>query len=206
MAEPAAPEREAPTGVDPVTAVAGRRRVAPFVALAVAVVFAVLFVILAGSKTRTNESNAGTPLLGNPAPAIVGETLDGGTFDLSRRRGSWVVLNFFQTTCLPCQQEHPELVRFAEKQAELPDGAELVTVVWQDNADAVRSYFAEHGGGTWPVVLDDADVNVRYGVARVPETWIIDPSGIVQVHYVGAIVEDGPTGLTAKLDELRGNA
>lgn len=181
-------------------AVTRRRRIAPLAALGAAVILAVLFVILAGSKTRTNESNASTPLLGKAAPAIVGDTLDGGTFDLARRRGSWVVLNFFQTTCLPCQQEHPELVEFAERQAGMEGGAELVTVVWQDNADAVRSFFAENGGGTWPVVLDDADVNVRYGVARVPETWIIDPNGVVRVHYVGAIEQDG---LTAKLDELR---
>ena len=33
------------------------RRIAPFVALAVAVVFAIFFAILAGSKTRTNQSN-----------------------------------------------------------------------------------------------------------------------------------------------------
>ena len=52
--------------------------IAPFVALAVAVVFAIFFAILAGSKTRTNQSNADTPLLGKAAPTIVGDTLDGG--------------------------------------------------------------------------------------------------------------------------------
>lgn len=205
MLDDAEPSGDAGAAAVP-AGVRGRRRIAPLVALGVAVVFAVFFAILAGSKTRTNESNASTPLLGMPAPSIVGETLDGGTFDLARRRGSWVVLNFFQTTCLPCQQEHPELVAFDEEQAARPDGAELVTIVWQDNADAVRSFFAEHGGGTWPVVLDDADVNVRYGVARVPETWIIDPAGVIRVHYVGAIVNDGPNGLSAKLDELRSAA
>ncbi|HEY5861025.1 MAG TPA: hypothetical protein VIX62_12130, partial [Actinomycetota bacterium] len=56
------------------------RRIAPFVALAVAVVFAIFFTILAGSKTRSNQSNADTPLLGQAAPTIVGDTLDGGTF------------------------------------------------------------------------------------------------------------------------------
>ena len=179
------------------------RRIAPFVALAVAVVFAIFFVILAGSKTRTNQSNADTPLLGKAAPTIVGDTLDGETFDLSRRRGSWVVLNFFQSSCVPCRDEHPELVQFADDQAGLADGAELVTVVWRDNADAVQAFFDENGGGDWPVVLDDANVAVAYGVAKVPETWIIDPSGRIRVHYVGEVTAAGPTGLSAKLDELR---
>lgn len=179
------------------------RRIAPFVVLAVAVVFAVFFTILAGSKTRTNQSNPDTPLLGKAAPTIVGDTLDGGTFDLSRRRGSWVVLNFFQSSCAPCKDEHPELVKFADDQAGMVDGAELVTVVWRDNADAVQAFFDANGGGDWPVVLDDANVAVAYGVAKVPETWIIDPSGRIRVHYVGEVTAAGPTGLSAKLDELR---
>ena len=154
------------------------RRIAPFVALAVAVVFAIFFTILAGSKTRSNQSNADTPLLGKAAPTIVGDTLDGGTFDLSRRRGSWVVLNFFQSSCAPCKDEHPELVAFAADQASRADGAELVTVVWRDNADAVQAFFDANGGGDWPVVLDDANVAVAYGVAKVPETWIIDPAAV----------------------------
>ena len=38
-------------------------------------------------------------------------------FDLARRKGSWVVLNFFNSTCAPCKAEHPELVEFTEQQA-----------------------------------------------------------------------------------------
>ena len=179
------------------------RRVAPFVALAVGVVFAVLFVILAGSKSRTNESDPDSPLLGKAAPAIVGPTLDGGTFDLSRRRGSWVVLNFFQSSCAPCKAEHPELVEFADAQAGQTGGAELVTVVWRDSTDAVQSFFDDNGGGDWPVVLDESNVAVAYGVAKVPETWIVDPNGVIRVHYVGKVTADGPNGLSAKIAELQ---
>jgi hypothetical protein len=67
----------------------------------------------------------------------------------------------------------------------------------------VQAFFDENGGGDWPVVLDDANVAVAYGVAKVPETWIIDPSGRIRVHYVGEVTAAGPTGLSAKLDELR---
>ena len=35
-------------------------------------------------------------------------TLDDESFDLARRKGSWVVLNFFNSTCVPCVAEHPE--------------------------------------------------------------------------------------------------
>ena len=43
------------------------------------------------------------------------------------------MLNFFQSTCLPCKAEHPELVAFADQQARIADGAELYTVVWDDS-------------------------------------------------------------------------
>ena len=111
-----------------------------------------LFVVLAGSDASTNET-ADTPLLDEPAPEAVGMRADGSAFDLARRKGSWVVLNFFTSTCVPCQQEHPDLVRFAEQQAALGgDGAELYTVVYDDDRGAVEDFFAENGGD-WPVVL-----------------------------------------------------
>ncbi len=80
-----------------------------------AIVVAGLFVVLAGSEPTTNET-AETNLMGQAAPEAVGELADGTPFELARRKGDWVVLNFFQSSCVPCQQEHPELVRFVEQQ------------------------------------------------------------------------------------------
>jgi cytochrome c biogenesis protein CcmG, thiol:disulfide interchange protein DsbE len=165
---------------------APRRRLAPFVALGVAAVLAALFAVLANGKAVKPDVTSSF-LLGRPAPAVVTSTLDGKSFDLSRRKGSWVVLNFFTSTCLPCKAEHPELVAFAEQQAGIIDGAELYTVVKDDSDDAVSAWFAERGG-TWPIVKDDnGSIATAFGVAQVPETWIIDPSGIVARRYATTI-------------------
>ena len=155
-----------------------RTRLAPFVALAVAAVVAGLFVVLAGSDASTNE-RADTPLLDEPAPEAVGVRADGSAFDLARRKGSWVVLNFFTSTCVPCQQEHPDLVRFAHQQASLGgDGAELYTVVYDD----------------------DGSIAVSFGVSQVPETWIIDPTGVVRGRIITRVTADY---LANQLQELR---
>jgi cytochrome c biogenesis protein CcmG, thiol:disulfide interchange protein DsbE len=168
---------------------APRRRLAPFVALGVAAVLAALFVVLANGKAVKPDVTSSF-LLGKPAPAVVSVTLDRKAFDLSRRKGSWVVLNFFQSSCLPCKAEHPQLVAFAEQQAGIPDGAELYTVVKDDSDDAVSKWFAEQGGG-WPIVTDDdGSIATAFGVAQVPETWIIDPSGIVVRRYATTITAD----------------
>jgi cytochrome c biogenesis protein CcmG, thiol:disulfide interchange protein DsbE len=176
-----------------------RRRVAPFVALAVGAVLVGLVAVLATSKGGTVDT-AKTPLLGQPAPVVQTDTIDGQPFDLATRKGSWVVLNFFATWCPPCVQEHPELVRFQAAQAAQADGAELVTVVNNDDPSKVKDFFATNGG-SWPVLADPGGrVYVSFGVAKVPETWIIDPNGIVVARVVSNITADR---LTAIIDGLK---
>ena len=168
-----------------------RRPVAPFIALAVALVLGSLFWVLATSSSGPTDTLGlvESPLIGKPAPAVRGTTADGATFELSRRKGSWVVVNFFNSRCVPCKAEHPELVAFIQQQATLgADGAELYAIDQPpDSAEEIKAFFAERGGN-WPVVLDDDGlVNVAFGVAQVPETFIIDPDGIVRVRWAGPI-------------------
>lgn len=177
----------------------GRRRVAPFVALAVAGVLAALFWVLAGAESGVNDT-ADTYLRGRPAPLVRSTTLDGETIDLSRRKGSWLVLNFFNSTCVPCIQEHPDLVEFAEQQAAIPAGAELYTVVNNDRDDAVRAFFDEHGGD-WPVITDpNGQISVDFGVSKVPETWIVNPDGVVVARYITRVTADA---LSAQIQRFR---
>ena len=152
--------------------------------LIVAVVVAGLIYVLAGADATPNET-ADSPLINGAAPDAVGTLDSGGRFDLSRRKGSWVVLNFFQSSCVPCVQEHPELVEFNERQqAMVDDGAELYTVVYDDDRPSVERFFAEEGGD-WPIVYDDdGSIAVSFGVSKVPETWIIDPNGIVRERII----------------------
>lgn len=172
------------------TGSARRGRVAPFVALAVAIVLAGLFVVLASSDTG-GDKQVQSFLLGRPAPSVVSTTLDDQPFDLSRRKGSWVVLNFFDPTCVPCVDEHPELIALAEQQLQIDGGAELYTIISARGSDeSVREFFADNGGG-WPVIRDpDGGVSVDFGVAQVPETWIIDPTGVVRRRFAGPVTAD----------------
>jgi cytochrome c biogenesis protein CcmG/thiol:disulfide interchange protein DsbE len=167
-----------------------RRRIAPIVVLVVAAVLGGLFWVLAASRADNDTSGViESHLLGDPAPSLRSTTLDDEPFDLSRRKGSWVVLNFFNSTCVPCVAEHPELVRFVEQQATLgADAAELYTILqFGDRLDSVRAFFDEREGD-WPIVRDDdGGINVSFGVAQVPETFIIDPDGIVRLRWAGSI-------------------
>jgi cytochrome c biogenesis protein CcmG/thiol:disulfide interchange protein DsbE len=174
------------------------RRLAPLVAVAVAVVVALLVLVAAMAKSSTKDT-ADTPLLGQAAPVVQTQTVDGQPFDLAARRGSWVVLNFFSTWCQPCVAEHPALLQFAQAQAQQGDGGELVTVVFNDSLDAVRSFFKQHGGD-WPKLSDpDGRIQVAFGVAKSPETWIIDPDGVVRARIISQVTSDQLTTLLAQL-------
>jgi len=186
----------------------GRRRipVAPLVAGAVAIVVALVFVVLARADPVTDEK-ADTPLLDRAAPDVTGEVVGGGAFDLSRRRGSWVVLNFFQSDCQPCKREHEQLVQFAGQQQALgSSGAELYTIATPPDTDAaVEDFFATYGGGDWPVVRDyDGEAMVAYGVSKVPETWIIDPDGIVRGRFISEVTASGLDDALAQLQAAYG--
>jgi len=176
-----------------------RSRRSSLIAAAVGVVVALFFVVLVVSSPEDRET-AASPLLGNPAPVVKSTTLDNAQFDLSRRRGSWVMFNFFNSTCVPCRQEHPELVAFHEAQTSVATPTELYSIINDDSDNAVRAFF-DANNGDWPKVRDDdGSIAVAFGVAKVPETWIIDPNGFVRMRFIGAVTKDL---LTEKVTELQ---
>ena len=161
------------------------RRTALVIAAAVGVIFAGLIVILATRDPATTRL-ARSPLLGKPAPDVAGRTVDGSSFRLVDLRGRWVLVNFFATWCVPCRQEHPDLIRFALRH-EFAGDAAVVGVVYDDDAGAVRRFRTKQGGD-WPMVLDPSGrTALDFGVAGVPESFLISPDGFVAAKVVGGI-------------------
>lgn len=189
-------------GDDGSTSAGGRRRVAPYIAGGVAVVVLALLIVLVAADKNPAES-ADSPLIGNLAPDSRGELADGTPFDLSRRKGSWVVLNFFTHNCVPCIREHPELIEFAEQQRALgAGGAELYTIVRDSSRQQVDEFFAERGGD-WPIVYDPAyQFSNDFGVVQVPETWVIDPNGFVRSRQISQVTAEG---LGALINQMKAN-
>jgi cytochrome c biogenesis protein CcmG/thiol:disulfide interchange protein DsbE len=174
-----------------------RTHKARWAALAVAVPVALLVAVLA-TRPEAATRVADSPLLGKPAPDLAGSTIDGQDFDLRRSQGRWVLINFFATWCVPCRQEHPELVRFAELHRQSGD-AEVVAVVYDDSVDAVRDY-RQKEGGDWPMVADPKGrIGLDWGVAGVPESYLVSPDGVVAAKVVGGVRLAALEGLLSRV-------
>ena len=171
-----------------VETVAARRRprTALWVAIALGVAIALLVGVLA-TRDPASTRLVRSPLVGKLVPDIAKPTInDQGDFSLREQRGKWVLVNFFATWCVPCQQEHDDLVRFAAAHAG-SDDATVVSVVFSDETSDVRRYFARLGGD-WPVVSDpDGAIATDFGVARVPESYLVAPSGLVVGKVTGGV-------------------
>ena len=167
----------------------GPRRRWPVVVAAVALLGAVGMVVVLGSAAGTDGPGSASALIGRPVPPVVGETMDGETFDLADHAGEFVVVNFFATWCVPCLVEHPELIRFSERHAETGD-ASVVSVVFQDDPEAVARFF-ETNGGDWPVLSSSTGrTALEFGVTGVPESYVVAPDGTVVARFISGVRAD----------------
>lgn len=164
------------------------------VSILVGFLLAGFVMVLARSKSAESRL-ADSPLLGKPAPAVNARLIDGSSFDLDSQAGRWVVVNFFATWCVPCREEHPELVKFATSSA----GATIVSIAYTDDAATVQKFFDEHGGD-WAVVDDsEGKIALDWGVRGVPESYLVSPTGFVVAKIIGGVSQDYLTDLISRL-------
>ena len=182
------------TGIE--TVASSRRHTARWTAVALGLVL-LSFVAVLATRRSAADKQADSPLLGKPAPALSGTGLDGREVGLADVQGKWVVVNFIASWCVPCRQEHPELVKFTQRHQAAGDAA-VLGVIFDDSAANVRRFFAELGGA-WPVISDPGGrIALDYGVRGPPESFLIDPNGFVVWKGIGQVSADGLDRLVAQ--------
>ena len=133
---------------------------------------------------QTSEQRAAT---NEKAPAVVGTTLDGSTFDLADFAGKPVVINFWGPSCVPCRDEFPLLEAKVAQHA--ADGLTIVGVLTDDPVDPARQFVAAYGG-TWPTVIDpDKSIKTAYRVTARPQTYFVDRTGVIRAIQVGELTD-----------------
>lgn len=154
------------------------------IVLALLVALATTLVVVLIARAPTNGPRVA---VGEPAPPIVGTTIDGEAFDLAALRGRPVIVNFWASWCIPCRDEFPLFE--AALQTHAADELTIVGVLFEDQPDAAAAFMASFDAG-WPSVPDpDGTLATRFRVVAPPQTFFIDGSGTIQSIQIGELTE-----------------
>lgn len=150
--------------------------------------FALLVVVLAFgiyNAPRNGSKVIDSPLLGKLAPAFTLPKLtdSGQQFSGSALRGRWHLVNVWGTWCIECRAEHAVLLQI-KGEGRVP----IVGIDWKDEDTAALAWLAQLGNPYETVLADrDGRVAIDWGVYGAPESFLVDPQGIVVEKQTGAM-------------------
>lgn len=134
-------------------------------------------------------------------PAVPGLKVPG--FDRQSLLGHVSVVNVFASWCIPCRTEHPLLFELAKRH-----DIALYGLNQKDATENVVQYLAQLGNPYAAVGADtDRQVSINWGVYGVPETFVVNPKGIITYKFTGPLTQKAiaeslvPAILAAKGEE-----
>ena len=134
--------------------------------------------------------------LGRVLDARLERVLADQSVTLSELQGSPIVLNFWASWCIPCQEEARLLER--EWRRTRRDGVLFVGLNMQDASEDARQFLAEFDNTYLNVKDKGNDVARDYGVTGLPETFFITARGEIVGHVIGVVsVEQLRAGVEA---------
>lgn len=139
------------------------------------------------------------PKIGFRAPDFALQTLGGEMVRLSDLVGRPVVISYWTTWCIPCQNELPILQQLSQEFQS--QGLTVVTVnaIGQDTIEDVQTMVGEKGM-TLPVLLDQGNQFAStYGALFFPTTIFVDASGVIRYIRLG---DSSEADLRAKVENL----
>ena len=152
-------------------------------------VFALLVVVLViGIRHSPDKGIIVSPLLGKPAPVFSLPALmePGRSVESRDLKGRWYLLNVWGTWCGECRAEHQMLLKVKQSGA-----VPLIGLDWKDDDAQAQAWLGQLGNPYQTIAVDRSGrAAIDWGVYGAPETFLVNPAGIVVFKHVGALTED----------------
>ena len=129
-----------------------------------------------------------SPLVDKPAPSFSLAKLHqpGERLSNADMRGQVWLLNVWASWCVSCRVEHPLLVALAKA-----DVVPVIGLAYKDKPEDGLAWLASNGDPYRMSIVDrDGRVGIDFGVYGVPETFVIDKSGIIRYKQIGPLTAD----------------
>jgi cytochrome c biogenesis protein CcmG/thiol:disulfide interchange protein DsbE len=158
--------------------------------------FALFVAVVLFGLARTDRDVIRSAMVGKPLPEFDLPGLDPenpGLATADLRQGTVTLVNLFASWCLPCQAEAPQLEALERR------GVVIHAIAVRDQPQAVTGFLQRYGDPFRRIGLDpQGRLQIDLGSSGVPETFVVDGSGIIRHQHIGVIrPEDVPRLLEA---------
>ena len=135
-----------------------------------------------------NPRKIPSPLIGKSAPHFQLQQLQEleKTFSSKDNLGKVWLLNVWASWCVSCREEHPLLIQLSKSKM-----VPIYGLNYKDKRDLALQRLNQFGDPYTASIMDsDGRIGIEYGVYGVPETYVIDKTGIIRYKQIGPITLD----------------
>jgi cytochrome c biogenesis protein CcmG/thiol:disulfide interchange protein DsbE len=129
-----------------------------------------------------------SPLIGKNIPEFLLPSLQDQSIKISSSdlKGTFILFNVWATWCAGCHEEHAFLMDLSTKK-NIP----IIGLNWRDNRNEALQWINELGN-PYKVIAEDrlGRVAIDWGVYGAPETFLVNPDGIIIHKHLGPLNQD----------------
>ena len=153
-------------------------------------VFAVLAAVFFIGLKGNDPSIVPSALIGQKVPTFELPPLQGmalpGLASADLTRGKVTLVNVFASWCGPCRLEHPVLMQLSKR-----GDIAVAGINYKDEPENARRFLTSLGVPYQAVGADPAGrASIDWGVYGVPETFVVDGTGIIRFKWVGPVSDE----------------
>jgi len=134
----------------------------------------------------TDPRNVPSPLIGKPAPSFSLPALEDPSRTVSNAdlEGKISLVNVWASWCVSCRAEHGELMELSREEEDI----QILGFNWKDDAGDAMQMLKMYGDPYLVTAFDpNNEAGIDWGVYGAPETFVVDPQGVIRYKRVGPI-------------------